>query len=355
MPISPSPWWHKTRHEERRPFLLQRTRLKEAVRAFFLAQDFMEVDTCPLQISPGNEVHLHPFQTELVDAHGSRYPYYLPTSPEFACKKLLAAGESKIFTFAFSFRNREKSPLHTPVFTMLEWYRAHEPYTTLMEDCAALLKCAALTIQKDTITFRGTSCTLTDSPERLTVAEAFLRYTGIDLLSTVPSGVPDKEVLLREMTRTHTHVGLQSTDTYSWSDLFSTVMTSAIEPHLGVTRPTILMEYPCCEAALARIKPSNPQVAERFELYVCGVELANGFGELTDSREQRRRFTQAMDLKEQLYGESVPLDEEFLQSLDHMPPSSGIALGFDRLALLASEAPRLDDVIWTPLFFHQDP
>jgi lysyl-tRNA synthetase class 2 len=347
--ISPPRWWHKARHRERRPFLLQRNRLKEAVRAYFFDQNFMEVDTCPLQISPGNEVHLHAFKTEMVHVDGTRQPYYLPTSPEFACKKLLAAGETKIFTFAFSFRNREKSTLHTPVFTMLEWYRALEPYTTLMEDCAEVLNLAALTTQKNTITFRGKSCTLTAHPERLTVAEAFWRYTGIDLLKTLPLGVPDKEALLREMARTNTDVGLSTASTYSWSDLFSAILTAAIEPHLGITRPTILMEYPCVEAALAQIKPKDPLVAERFELYACGVELANGFGELTDSQEQRRRFTEAMNLKEQLYGERTPLDEEFLEALDDMPPSSGIALGFDRLALLASEAPCLEDVIWTPL------
>jgi lysyl-tRNA synthetase class 2 len=352
--FSKRPWWDKKRHRERRPFLLQRNRLKEAVRAFFGEQNFIEIEACPLQISPGNEVHLHPFQTELVTAGGEAYPYYLHTSPEFACKKLLAAGEPLIFTFAFSFRNREKSPLHTPVFTMLEWYRAWAPYTALMDDCHLLLSRICSVTQNPHITFSGKSCTLTQTPERLTVTEAFRRYTGIDLMTTLPDGKPDRAAFLEEMHRTQTDISVTAIHTYSWSDLFSCVMTSAIEPHLGIGHPTILMEYPCVEAALARIKPTDCRVAERFELYVCGVELANGFGELTDPNEQRRRFMVDMDVKERLYGTRVPLDEDFLEALEHMPPSSGIALGFDRLILLATQAQKLEEVLWTPLFEKAD-
>jgi lysyl-tRNA synthetase class 2 len=303
------------------------------------------VETAILQRSGGNEAHLHAFATELGAPDRSRMALYLHTSPEFACKKLLAAGERRIFEFARVFRNRERGALHHPEFTMLEWYRAAEPYEALMADCAAFLADAATAAATKTFTFRGRSADPFAMPERITVADAFTRHAGIDLLATLHDGEPDRAALAAQA-RT---AGIKLADDDSWSDIFSRALVERIEPHLGNGRATVLMEYPRAEAALARTKPGEPSVAERFELFVCGIELANGFGELTDPVEQRRRLEAEMTKKLNLYGERYPIDEEFLAALALMPPACGCALGFDRLVMLATGASRIDQVIWTPL------
>ena len=186
------PFWLPGAHAARRPFLLARGRIAAAVRAWFAARDFVEVETAALQVSPGNETHLHAFATELISPGGERQPLYLRTSPEFACKKLLAAGETRIFDFARVFRNRERGALHHPEFTMLEWYRANEPYETLMDDCAALMAEAARAAGAKQFTFRDKSIDPFAEPERVTVAEAFARHAGIDLLATVSNGKGDR-------------------------------------------------------------------------------------------------------------------------------------------------------------------
>jgi len=345
MSVAVSPWWSPARHADRRPFLLVRQRLKGALRGFFAARDFIEVETPILQVSPGNETHLKAFATELERPDGERAPRYLHTSPEFTAKKLLAAGEARLFTFARVFRNGERTALHHPEFTMLEWYRARETYEALMADCAALLALAAETAGTDAFQYGGKACDVTHEPERLTVAEAFDRFAGIDLMATVGVEANDREALWHAVRDSGIRVAADDT----WADVFTRVMVEKIEPHLGVGRPTILCEYPISEAALARPKPADPRVAERFELYVSAVELANAFGELTDAAEQRRRFVQWMDEKERLYGERYPIDEDFLAALAQMPEASGIALGFDRLAMLASGARRVEDVLWAPV------
>jgi elongation factor P--(R)-beta-lysine ligase len=341
-----SPWWRPDIHADRRPFLIGRNRVKAALRAWFAARDFVEVETAALQVSPGNEAHLHAFATSALTMDGRALPFYLHTSPEFAAKKLIAAGETRICTFAHVWRNRERGPLHHPEFTMLEWYRADEPYQQLMDDCAELLKLAADTTGIDRFRHAGMECDPHAEPERLTVADAFLRHADIDLLATIaPDGSTDREALARQMRERDLSVSTDDT----WADLFSKVIVGKVEPHLGQGRATILCEYPVAEAALARPSPRDPRVAERFELYACGVELANAFGELTDAAEQRRRFEMEMSEKARIYGERYPLDEDFLSALAIMPEASGIALGFDRLAMLATGARRIDDVIWTPV------
>jgi len=341
----PSPWWEADRHADRRPFLMARNRIKAAVRRWFEEQGFVEVDTSVLQVSPGNEAHLHAFRTELIRPDGSSQTLYLHTSPEFACKKLLAAGERRIFSLTPVFRNRERGALHHPEFTMLEWYRAGEDYEVLMADCEALLQVAAAAAGASAFTFRDISVSRTAEPERLTVAECFSRYADIDLLATTPNGETDRDALARAAISAGVRVAADDT----WADIFSRILVERVEPHLGRERPTFLTEYPISEAALARPKADDPRVAERFELYLCGVELANGFGELTDPDEQRRRFEAEMAEKARVYGESYPLDEDFLAALRHMPPASGIALGFDRLVMLATGAQRIEQVLWTPL------
>jgi len=343
-PLSP---WRRDIHQDRRPFLLARNRITAAFRTWFDAQGFVEVETAALQTSPGNETHLHAFATSALRADGSAAAQlYLRTSPEFACKKLLAAGEPQIFEFARVWRNRERGPLHSPEFTLLEWYRADQPYESLMQDCAALTALAAREAGAQQFSFRGKSADPFAEPERITVADAFARFAGVDLLASLSeAGATDRNALATAAAQAGVRVAADDT----WADVFSRVLVERIEPNLGIGRATILCEYPVAEAALARPKPGDPRVAERFELYACGVELANAFGELTDPVEQRRRFMADMDEKARLYGERYPLDEDFLAALAQMPDASGAALGFDRLAMLATGAGRIDQVLWTPV------
>ena len=342
---APSPWWAPHVHADRRPFLAARGRIRDRLRALFAAGEFTEVEAAILQVSPGNEAHLHAFATELVTTGGGRSRLYLHTSPEFACKKLLAAGERRIYEFARVFRNRERGALHHPEFTLLEWYRAEESYEALMADCAAFLAAAAEAAGSREFTFRGRSADPFATPERLSVAAAFGRYAGIDLLATLGGREADRDALAAQARQ----AGIRLADDDSWSDIFSRVLVERVEPRLGLGRATILDEYPTVEAALARPTPRDPRVAERFELYVCGVEVANAFGELTDPAEQRRRFESEMAEKQRVHGEYYPLDEDFLAALEQMPQASGCALGFDRLVMLATGAQRIEQVLWTPV------
>jgi lysyl-tRNA synthetase class 2 len=347
MPSDPpvvSPFWAPHVHADRRPALLARGRIMAALRAWFAAGGFIEVETGALTVSPGNETHLHAFETSLAAPGGTKSPLYLRTSPEFSCKKLLAAGERRIVEFAKVFRNRERGALHHPEFTMVEWYRAGEPYQVVAKDCTALLAQAAEAAGTKEFRFRGRVADPFAEPERLTVAAAFAKFAGIDLLATLPEGRPDRE----RFARAALSAGIRIADDDHWGDIFSRVLVERIESELGIGRATILDEYPSAQAALAR-PARDPRVAERFELYVCGVELANGFGELTDAFEQRRRLENEMAEKQRIYGERYPLDEDFLAALAQMPQSSGIALGLDRLVMLAVGASRIDQVIWTPL------
>jgi elongation factor P--(R)-beta-lysine ligase len=344
MPDS-SPWWDPGVYADRRRFLMGRARITAATRGWFGARDFVEAETAILQVSPGNEAHLHAFATELIDQDGARSPLYLHTSPEFAVKKLLAAGEPRLFTFARVFRNRERTALHHPEFTMLEWYRANQPYGVLIEDCATLLAVAAEAAGTRSFGFRGRTADPFAVPERLTVAEAFARHAGIDLLATVEGRETDVAALAAAAKLQ----GFRVADDDTWTDIFSRVLLERIEPNLGMGRATVLDEYPTCEAALARPAAHDPRVAERLELYVCGVEIANAFGELTDPVEQRRRFEAEMAEKQRVHGERYPVDEDFLSALEVMPPACGIALGFDRLAMLATGAQRIEQVLWTPV------
>jgi elongation factor P--(R)-beta-lysine ligase len=342
-PLS-SPFWAPHVHADRRPFLLARNRIVTALRAWFASREFIEVETGTLRISPGNEIHLHAFATTLTTTDGAPSPLYLRTSPEFACKTLLAAGEPRIVEFAKVFRNRERGALHHPEFTLFEWYRAAGPYDTLMEDCAAILGEVASAAGVAQLTFRGRCADPFAAPERLTVAEAFARFAGIDLLAALPDGVADRERLASAAQA----AGIRIAGNDRWADIFSRVLVERIEPNLGVGQATILDEYPAVLSALAR-PACDARVAERFELYVCGVELANGFGEMTDAAEQRRRLEAEMAEKERIYGERYPIDEDFIAALAHMPQASGVALGLDRLVMLATGASRIEQVLWTPL------
>ncbi|MBV9954689.1 MAG: EF-P lysine aminoacylase GenX [Pseudolabrys sp.] len=338
--------WRTQSHAARRPYLQARGLIVTALRGWFAAQDFIEVETPIVQVSPGNETHLHAFGTSLIGPGGEAMPLYLRTSPEFACKKLLAAGESRIVEFARSFRNRERGRLHHPEFTLIEWYRANETYEVLMKDCTALLAEAARAAGATRLAHRDRSADPFAAPLRLTVAEAFSRYAGIDVLATVRDGEGDPQALARAARQ----AGVTTADDDDWTDVFSRILADKVEPRLAEqSRAVLLCDYPAPVAALARLKVDDPRVSERFELYACGVELANGFGELTDAREQRRRFEQAMAEKYRRYGERYPLDDDFLAALGQMPPACGVALGLDRLVMLATGAARIEDVLWSPV------
>jgi lysyl-tRNA synthetase class 2 len=337
----PSPFWSRHVHRDRRPLLHARVRIVAALRRWFEEEGFLIVEPAALQVSPGNETHLHAFATDMIGAGGSRTTLYLHTSPEFAMKKLLAAGEERIVAFAPVYRNRERGPLHAPEFTMVEWYRVGAPTETVMADAVALVATAARAAGSEALAWRGCTADPFAAPEHLSVAEAFRRHAGIDLLATLGSSAK----LVSEAKR----IGIRTAGDDTWSDVFSRVLSERIEPNLGLGRPTLLGDYPAVEAALARINVEDPRIAERFELYACGVELANGFAELTDSSEQRDRFVADMDEKARIYGERYPLDEDFLAALDAMPEASGVALGLDRLVMLATGAPHIDLVQWTPV------
>jgi lysyl-tRNA synthetase class 2 len=334
-------FWAPDNHAARRPRLLARARIARAVRAFFDGEGFVEIEPAALQVSPGNETHISGFATAYQPFGGPPTPFYLHSSPEFDCKKLLAAGEEKIFSLAHVFRNGERSKLHHPEFTMLEWYRAGAPYRALIDDCAALLRLAAEATGAREFSYAGATLDPFAAPEILTVSEAFARDAGIDL----PALLDDRDAFAREAAR----LGLRVADDDHWSDLFSKIVSERIEPNLGYGRATALIDYPASEAALARRKPEDPRFAERFELYGCGVELANAFGELTDPAEQRRRFEADMAERERIYGSAYPIDEDFIAALAAMPAASGAALGFDRLVMLSTGAAHIEDVLWAPV------
>jgi lysyl-tRNA synthetase class 2 len=341
-----SPWWSPSRHADRRPLLLTRNRIQAGIRGWLAGEGFTEVDPAALAISPGNEAHLHGFETRAIGNDGEPRLMYLHTSPEFAMKKLLAAGETRIHAFSHVWRNRERGALHSPEFTMLEWYRVGQGYEVLMADIMAFLRLAATEAGSPVLQFRDRTCDPFAEPDRLSVAKAFRLHAGIDLMASIGGdGSTDADRLGTELDR----IGVRRAADDTWSDMLSRVLSEKVEPNLGQGRVTILDHYPAAEAALARKVPGDARVAERFEVYACGVELANGFGELTDPEEQRRRFEAEMAEKARVYGERYPLDEDLLAALSLMPPASGIAMGFDRVVMLATGAPRIDDVMWTPV------
>lgn len=335
-----SAWWSPEEHARRRGYLLARGRIKAALRGWFEREGFLETECGALVVSPGNEAHLHAFVSQFVAESGQSRTLYLHTSPEFAMKKLLAAGETRIFDFARVYRNREAGARHSPEFTMLEWYRAGASMADVMNDCAVIAKASAEAAGTRQLVWRGQVCDPFAEPEWLSLAEAFDRYAGIDLTLHLEDAAAFRQAALA--------AGIGIADGATWTDVFSAVLVTKIEPHLGMGRLTFLHRYPISEAALSRPAPDNPRFAERFELYACGVELANGYRELTDADLMVTRQKAEMDLKEAVYGERYPLDPDFVAAVAAMPEASGVALGFDRLVMLASGASAINDVLWTP-------
>lgn len=323
--------WHPEHLSARLPFLRRRALLGAATRAFFTARGYTEVETPYVVATPGEEVHLRAFRTEQEYPNGDHDTRWLHTSPEFAMKKLLASGSGPIFQLSRVWRNGEASDLHASEFTMLEWYRPGADMDSLIAETAQYLRC----VLPPVVQCRGVTTDLWRW-EQLTVADAFARYVGADVLATAGDAKA-----LASAARTP----LRSGET--WEDLFFRLLLKCIEPHIGRAHPTFLTHWPAAQAALARRDPADPRVAERFELFVCGIELANAFVELTDPIEQRARFIEDRARREALGGQFWPLDEDFLAALAHgLPQCAGIALGFDRLAMIAAGADRIDQVLW---------
>lgn len=336
-------WWHPDRFEDRADALVRRADMVKSVREFFDRRGYVEVDTPALQLSPGMEPHLTAFETALGEPNGDRQPVYLHTSPEFAMKKLLAAGMQRIFQLARVFRDGERSPRHHPEFTMLEWYQTGAGWRDIAEEAAEFVRAACGPVVQ-----RGdVSCDLSQPWEFLSVQDAFARYAGIDLLATADDPLnPDTDMLCMFADG----LGIRTADTDTWEDIFFRIYLDRIEPQLGVGAATVLHSYPASLAALARLSPEDVRVSDRFEIFICGFELANGYGELTDATEQRRRFA-VMTAQRIAEGRApYPVDEDFLAALENgIPDCAGIALGFDRLVMLAAGADRIEDVLWAPV------
>ena len=299
------------RLNERKKYLHLRARMVQAIRQFFIERDYLEVETPLLLSALAPEVHINPITA------GDRY---LHPSPELCMKRLLAADYSRIFQISKCFRGGERGDLHLPEFTLLEWYRVGIDYRSLMRECETLILRLAEDLGfGEKIPFQGKEVDLRSPWEKISVDEAFKRFTSL---------TPENALKKR---------------------CFDEVMVNDIEPHLGVTSPTFLYDYPAALAALARLRPDNQRLAERFEIYLGGVELANGFSELTDPEEQRIRFERDQKERHGLGKPEYPVAERFLDSLEYMPEAAGIALGVDRLAMIFTDQRKIDDVVaFTP-------
>lgn len=295
----------------RRANLHLRARIIQTAREFFVSRGFLEVETPHRIPSNAPEEHIEPAQA------GAGY---LHTSPELCMKRLLCRGYGKIFQICRCWRDNERGSRHVPEFTMLEWYRSDSDYADLMKDCRELLEQVVRTVRGGTLLpHRGGEIDFGGPMPRITVQEAFERFGGTTVEEALRNGT------------------------------FDEIMVTAIEPSLPQDTPVILMDYPAALAALARLKPGDPAVGERFELYAGGLELANGFSELNDPHEQRARFQEANARRVHAGLSPLPLPEPFLTDLDNMPPAAGIALGIDRLVMLCAGAERIDDVVaFTP-------
>ncbi|MGB0719109.1 MAG: EF-P lysine aminoacylase EpmA [Bdellovibrionales bacterium] len=344
-------WWHPDNFKDKFENLKTRARIIKSIRAWFDGQGFTDVQTPVLQVMPSPDTHIHAFESQKLDrALRHVQTLGLHTSPEIAMKKLLVAGTGDIYQICPVFRNSEEGRLHSPEFTMLEWYRVKADYTAMMDDCEALIK--SLGIAK--FRHKDRLCDVSGPWRRLSVAKAFEDYAQLSSRTCFGIFSDDPKTLkqvqgddVNEFKNAAQSIGVRVTETDSWDDVFHAVMAEKIEPHLGQGTPTFLYDYPVQLGALARRKADNINVAERFELYICGVELANAFSELTDAAEQRARLTEDLKRKEQLYGVKAAIDEDFLNALEYgMPDSAGCALGLDRLVMLATGADTIDDVLW---------
>ena len=323
-----------------RDTLGMRAAVFKAVRDFLESKGFLEVETPMLVDAPGLDVELHPFQTEF---HGSRtVPCYLITSPEHHMKRLIGSGLEKIYQIARCFRNREHSPIHNPEFTMIEWYRAFASYEEIMEDTEELVAYVCSTLSGTTrIEYQGRALELAPPWRRLSVSEAFWTYAGIEIEACDDLGA------FRRQARSREFISVSPDD--SWEEIFHKIFFDRVEPALRRLGPVFLRDYPARMASMSKRREGHPGAAERVETYIAGMELANGFTELNDPREQRLRFAiERRNRRRKGYPE-IPLDEDFLAMMEEgMPPAGGMALGADRMIMLIANAASIDEVICFP-------
>lgn len=345
--------WQKLRHNPRlwdRYFI--REKVITAIRRFFLDRGFHEVETPYLTGSLPPESYLDVFETTLYDRLRRPTRAFLPTSPEPFIKKLLVAGIGNCFAMPKSFRNTEDmSKTHNPEFTILEWYRVNSDYTDIMRDCEELLVFINTYLQRTggqkeahasptKLVYQGKAVDLSPPWERLTMAQAFQKYADIDLLAAL-----DRERMFK-VAKTK---GYKVDAADSWEQIFHRIFLNEIEPKLGRGRPTIICEYPTDLAALARTKPGNPRLAERFEFYIEGLELGDAYSELTDWREQLKRFKAESEERKRLGKVKHPIDMDFIEALKAgMPPAGGIAVGVDRLIMLFADVTDIADTMFFP-------
>ncbi len=334
-------WWYPDQFARKVPYLKARAEILQRVRDFMTSRGYLEVDTPALQTAPCMEPHIQAFKTELQSADGqSRRTMYLHTSPEFAMKKLLVAGLPKIFQLATVFRNAEGSSWHSPEFSMIEWYQAGMDYTAMMDETADLVRAAAGADRM--LTANGQTCDPHAPWEKITVVEALRKYADID----IEQNLGDLGHIRAEAKR----IGVYTSMHDDWENALLKVLMDKVEPVMGMRVPTVIYDYPVSMAALARPKPDDARFAERFEVYVCGIELANAFGELTDAKVQRDRFVHDVAQRKAVYGDDYPVDEDFLKAIEYgLPMSSGNALGLDRLVMLVTGADDIDLVRAAPV------
>lgn len=322
---------HVSHIDKNKKNLELRAQIIRLIREFFWSQGFLEMETPLLLRLPGQEPYLNPMRVILHDERGCEFAAYLHTSPEYALKKMLAAGFDRIFSLGKAFRDRESfGGEHNPEFTMIEWYRSHADMFAIMDDCEALIYHIIQSLEpNDKI----------ENFERLHMRDAWQKYAGVNL----------DDFLEREaMFNLCVQKGYSPDASEPYEDLFYRIFLNEIEPHLGRERPTIVHHYPARMAALSRLSPDDPRYAERFELYAGGLELANCFSELTDAAEQRRRLEGEREQRRALGKEIFDIDDEFIEAVGDMPPSAGIALGVDRLVQLFAGCRNIDDVILLP-------
>jgi len=334
-------WLNRTLDPRRLKAIQVRTQVEHAIREFFHSRQFRETRTPLLVPCPGMEPHIRPF----VLNRGDQAPVFLPTSPEFAMKRLLVGGLERIFQICSAFRDEPNSITHNPEFTILEWYRAYAGYEDIMCDTEALFAFIATQLfGKPSLFFEGREISVATPWPRLRVRDLFQEKVGIDLTQCATA-----QDLARECVRLQLPVDLENEN---WDDLYFKIWLNHIEPNLPQNQAVFVTRYPASQAALSVIDedPDGSRWARRFEAYTGGLELGNAFEELTDPHEQRKRFIEDMDLREKVYGPSFtknPLDEGFLEALSEgMPPSGGIAMGVDRMVMLFANEPDISYTYW---------
>ena len=325
----------------RRDNIIIRCEVVRTIRAFWEERGFLEVDTPQLVRAPGSEATIEPFC-----ASGSKAKYYLVTSPEHHMKRLLGRGFQRIFQISHCFRDEETSSTNNPEFSMLEWYTAHHSYVEIMSDVELLVAHVVRTVRGSTrIAYRGRELELSPPWKRITVDEAFATYADIRLESCVRKA--DFLIAARE-------TGVSSAEqSDGWDEIFFKVFLERVEPALSEVGPVFIVDYPARMAALARLKPGAPELAERVEAYVGGLELGNGFSELNDPLEQEQRFSAEREKRRVAGNPIYPMDSEFLDMMRRgMPPAGGFALGVDRLCMLLTDSAAIDEVVAFPFPRH---